>query len=67
MNLSRMACKKGGSVEELLKMKEEGIIRHVGFSTHAPLTNHYRAPLKPDCLNLLTCTITIFFNEMKQR
>ncbi len=35
--LSRMACKKGGSVEELLKMKEEGIIRHVGFSTHAPL------------------------------
>lgn len=35
--LSRMACKKGGSVEELLKMKEEGIIGHVGFSTHAPL------------------------------
>ncbi|MBN2635559.1 MAG: aldo/keto reductase [Prolixibacteraceae bacterium] len=35
--LSRVACKKGGSVEELLKMKEEGIIRHVGFSTHAPL------------------------------
>ena len=35
--LSRMACKSGGAVEELLKMKEEGIIGHVGFSTHAPL------------------------------
>ncbi len=30
------ACKSGGPVEELLKMKEEGIIKHVGFSTHAP-------------------------------
>ncbi len=33
----RQACKTGGTVEELLKLKEEGIIRHVGFSTHAPL------------------------------
>lgn len=33
----QQACKTGGAVEELLKMKEEGIIRHVGFSTHAPL------------------------------
>jgi predicted aldo/keto reductase-like oxidoreductase len=32
----QQACKTGGAVEELLKMKEEGIIRHVGFSTHAP-------------------------------
>ncbi|MCU4174362.1 aldo/keto reductase [Carboxylicivirga sp. N1Y90] len=31
------ACKTGGPVEALLKMKEEGIIKHVGFSTHAPL------------------------------
>ncbi|MCW3786088.1 aldo/keto reductase [Plebeiibacterium sediminum] len=29
------ACKSNGAVEELLKMKEEGIIKHVGFSTHA--------------------------------
>lgn len=35
--LFEMACAKGGPVEELLKMKEEGIIKHVGFSTHAPL------------------------------
>jgi uncharacterized protein len=31
------SCKTGGAVEELLKMKEEGIIKHVGFSTHAPV------------------------------
>jgi predicted aldo/keto reductase-like oxidoreductase len=37
MELMKMACAKGGPVEELLKMKAEGIIRHVGFSTHAPL------------------------------
>ncbi len=35
--LFEVSCKTGGPVEELLKMKEEGIIRHVGFSTHAPL------------------------------
>ncbi len=35
--LLQQACKTGGPVEELLKMKEEGIIKHVGFSTHAPL------------------------------
>ncbi len=35
--LFHQSCKTGGAVEELLKMKEEGIIRHVGFSTHAPL------------------------------
>ena len=34
--LFRISCSSGGPVEELLKMKEEGIIRHVGFSTHAP-------------------------------
>jgi predicted aldo/keto reductase-like oxidoreductase len=32
----QQACKTGGAVEELLKMKEEGLIKHVGFSTHAP-------------------------------
>ncbi len=31
------SCKTGGAVEELLKMKEEGIIKHVGFSTHGSL------------------------------
>lgn len=30
------SCKTGGPVEELLRMKEEGMIKHVGFSTHGP-------------------------------
>ncbi len=32
-----VASKKNGPVEELHKMKEEGLIGHVGFSSHAPL------------------------------
>ncbi|MBN1598530.1 MAG: aldo/keto reductase [Bacteroidales bacterium] len=38
-NLNRYmeACKSNGPVVELLKLKEEGVIKHVGFSTHAPL------------------------------
>jgi uncharacterized protein len=35
--LLNIAIKKNGPVETLLKMREEGIIRHVGFSTHGPL------------------------------
>lgn len=35
--LLQMSCAKNGPAEELHKMKEEGIIGHVGFSTHAPL------------------------------
>ena len=35
--LFHLAFKKNGPVYELLKLKKEGIIRHVGFSTHAPL------------------------------
>jgi len=35
--LLQQSCQTGGAVEALLKMKEEGIIGHVGFSTHAPL------------------------------
>jgi hypothetical protein len=34
--LFRISCSSGGPVEELLKMKEEGIVKHLGFSTHAP-------------------------------
>lgn len=37
MEICDKACAPGGAVEELLKMKEEGLIGHVGFSTHAPV------------------------------
>ena len=30
-------CAKGGPVEELHKMKAEGLIKHIGFSTHGSL------------------------------
>lgn len=42
-DLLQQSCKTGGAVETLLRMKEEGIIRHVGFSTHAPLEVIVRA------------------------
>jgi hypothetical protein len=35
--ISKVALAKGGPVEELLKMRDEGIIGAVGFSTHGPL------------------------------
>lgn len=38
-----MATAKGGPVEELLKMKDEGIIGAVGFSTHGPMDAICRA------------------------
>ena len=31
------SCQSKGPVEELHKLKREGLIKHVGFSTHAPL------------------------------
>ena len=36
VEILQQACKTGGPVEELLKIKEEGLIKHVGFSTHGP-------------------------------
>ena len=34
--LLEKALKKGAVVEEALKLKEKGVIRHLGFSTHGP-------------------------------
>jgi predicted aldo/keto reductase-like oxidoreductase len=31
------ACSQGGPVEALLELKRQGVVGHVGFSTHAPL------------------------------
>jgi predicted aldo/keto reductase-like oxidoreductase len=33
----KSAVKTGGPVEALLRLKEQGLVRHVGFSTHGPL------------------------------
>ncbi len=36
-DLLKTAVQKNGPVEELHKLKDEGLIRHIGFSTHGPL------------------------------
>jgi predicted aldo/keto reductase-like oxidoreductase len=36
-DLCRIAIAKGGPVEELLRLKEEGVIGDVGFSSHGPV------------------------------
>lgn len=35
--LFQTSCKPGGPVEALLQLKEQGVIKHVGFSSHAPV------------------------------
>ncbi|MDA3963201.1 MAG: aldo/keto reductase [Planctomycetota bacterium] len=35
--IQQSACASGGPVEELLKLKEQGVIGSVGFSTHGPV------------------------------
>lgn len=41
--LLEQSCKTGGAIEELHRMKEEGLIKHIGFSTHGPLEIIIRA------------------------
>jgi len=35
--IAQNTCKTGGSVEALLRLKEQGVIKHIGFSTHGYL------------------------------
>ncbi len=58
------ACRKGGPVEELLKMKEEGIIGHVGFSTHAPLEVILKA-IGTDMFDFVNLHYYYFFQRNK--
>ena len=62
--LLEMACVPGGPVEELLKMKEEGIIKHVGFSTHGPLDVILNA-LKTDLFEFVNLHYYYFFQRNK--
>jgi predicted aldo/keto reductase-like oxidoreductase len=59
-----LACAKGGPVEELLKMKEEGIIKHVGFSTHAPLDVILRA-IETNLFDFVNLHYYYFFQRNK--
>jgi hypothetical protein len=58
------ACQKNGPVEELLKMKSEGIIKHVGFSTHAPLEIIIKA-IETDMFDFMNLHYYYFFQRNK--
>ena len=62
--LFEIACVKGGPVEELLKLKEEGIIKHVGFSTHAPLDVILKA-IETDLFDFVNLHYYYFFQRNK--
>ncbi len=64
MEICEAACRKNGPVEELIKMKEEGIIKHVGFSTHAPLDVIIRA-IETDLFEFVNLHYYYFFQRNK--
>ena len=64
MDLLHISCAKGGPVEELLKMKEEGVIGHVGFSTHAPLNVNLKA-IETDLFDFVNLHYYYFFQRNK--
>ena len=63
-DLLETACSPGGPVEELLKMKQEGIIKHVGFSTHAPLDVILKA-IETDMFEFVNLHYYYFFQRNK--
>ena len=64
MDLLETACAKGGPVEELLKMKAEGIIKHIGFSTHGPLSVILKA-IETDLFDFVNLHYYYFFQRNK--
>jgi len=64
MDLFETACAPGGPVEELLKMKDEGLIGHVGFSTHAPLEVIIKA-IETDLFDFVNLHYYYFFQRNK--
>lgn len=64
LEIYKMACKKGGPVEELHKLKKEGIIKHVGFSTHAPLDVIIKA-IETDLFEFINLHYYYFFQRNK--
>lgn len=63
-NEERLAasCKPGGPVETLHRLKEEGLIRHIGFSTHAPLNILMKA-IETDLFSFVNLHYYYFFQH----
>jgi predicted aldo/keto reductase-like oxidoreductase len=64
LHVYNTACAKNGPVEELLKMKQEGIIKHVGFSTHAPVEIIKKA-IETDLFEFVNLHYYYFFQRNK--
>jgi predicted aldo/keto reductase-like oxidoreductase len=64
IEILKTATAPGGPVEELLKMKEEGLIHHVGFSTHAPLEVIIKA-IETDLFEFVNLHYYYFFQRNK--
>lgn len=62
--LLELSCAKNGPVEELLKLKDEGVIKHVGFSTHAPLEVILNA-IETDLFEFVNLHYYYFFQRNK--
>ncbi|MFQ5481560.1 MAG: aldo/keto reductase [Nitrospinaceae bacterium] len=56
------ACRTGGPVETLLRLREEGLVRHVGFSTHAPLDILLQA-IETDLFSFVNLHFYYFFQR----
>lgn len=64
MDLQQEACAPGGPVEELLKLKEEGLIGHIGFSTHGPVEVIIKA-IETDLFDFVNLHYYYFFQRNK--
>jgi uncharacterized protein len=58
----KAAVKPGGPVEVLHRLREEGLIRHIGFSTHAPL-NIILEALNTDLFSFVNLHYYYFFQR----
>jgi uncharacterized protein len=58
----KAAIKPGGPVEVLHRLREEGLIRHIGFSTHAPLDIILQA-LNTDLFSFVNLHFYYFFQR----
>ncbi len=61
-DLLNAAVQKNGPVETLHKLKDEGLIRHIGFSTHGPLDIILEA-MRTDLFSFLNLHYYYFFQR----
>lgn len=60
--LLQAAVKPGGPVETLHRLQEEGLVRHIGFSTHAPLPVIEKA-IRTDLFSFVNLHYYYFFQR----